>query len=84
LNDSYIDRVLEAYKNIKHEGYYAKMSVSWGISLAYVKNKEKTMDLLKNDTKLNNDTFNKAIQKIIESKQVDLEDKKLLKKIKKG
>ena len=53
------------------------MSVAWLISICYIKYKKETLEYLK-ENKLNKFTYNKAIQKIIESKQVsDLEKTKL-------
>ena len=55
------------------------MSVSWLISMCYVKEKKITIKYL-NSNKLNDFTYNKAIQKIIESKRVSNEEKDELRK----
>lgn len=81
LTEEYIDQVLEIYNNIQHEGYYVKMGVAWAISMAYVKFPEKTMKLLKNNH-LDDFTYNKVLQKMIESYQVDKETKKILRTMK--
>lgn len=81
LNDEYIDEVLKIYDNIKHDGYYVKMAVAWGISIAFIKQREKTLDFLKNNN-LDDFTFNKSIQKIRESFRVSQEDKAILNKMK--
>ena len=81
LNSEYLPRVLESYNEVNHEGYYAKMAVAWGISMAFVKDKEKTKKLLEKKS-LDKFTYNKALQKIRESFQVSSEEKKLLKKYK--
>ena len=81
LTTEYIDQVLEIYDGIHHEGYYVKMGVAWAISMAYVKFPQKTMKLLQNNH-LDNFTYNKALQKMIESYQIDKETKQILKEMK--
>ena len=78
IKDQYIDRVLEILNSIKHEGYYVKMAIAWTIQVAFVKFPEKTMNFLK-ENDIDNWTYNKALQKIIESYRVDNETKKQIK-----
>ncbi len=82
INEQYIDEVLDILNKIKHEGYYVKMAVAWAISECYVKFPDKTFKFLKT-CNLDNFTYNKTIQKIIESYRVDKKDKEILRKIKK-
>ena len=56
------------------------MAIAWLISIAYIKNKNATINYLKNN-KLDNFTHNKAIQKIRESTRITLEDKELIKNL---
>ena len=81
ITDEYIDLVLENLNNIKHEGYYVKMAVAWTISVAYIKFKDKTLKFF-NETKIDDWTFNKALQKIIESNRVTEEEKNEIRKMK--
>lgn len=81
LNDQYIDEVFKAINNIKHEGYYVKMGVAWLISVAFVKYEEKTRRFLSKN-KLDNFTYNKALQKIIESNRVEKEIKDEIRNLK--
>jgi len=81
INGEYIDRVLQLLDKVKHEGYYVKMAVAWAVSICYVKFPEKTMGYLKNNS-LDNFTYNKALQKIIESLRVDKETKIIIKGMK--
>lgn len=81
LTEEYIDRVLKIYDIIKHEGYYVKMAVAWALSVCYVKFPEKTRDLLENNH-LDDFTYNKALQKMIESYRVDEETKQEFRKMK--
>ena len=78
IKDQYIDRVLEILNSTKHEGYYVKMAIAWTIQVAFVKFPEKTMNFLK-ENDIDNWTYNKALQKIIESYRVDNETKKQIK-----
>ena len=79
LTDEYIDKVFEVYNNIKLNKYYVKMAVAWGISVAFVKNEKKTREFLKNN-RLDDFTYNKAIQKIIESNREDNKNKDEIRK----
>lgn len=81
IDKEYINYVLKVLNNIKHEGYYVKMAVAWAISIAYIKFPNETMKLLK-DNKLDDFTYNKSLQKIIESYRVSKEDKLKIKAMK--
>ena len=82
IKEEYIDQVLEKLNNISHEGYYVKMAVAWTLSLAFIKFPEKTMKLFKSENKLDDFTYNKALQKSVESYRIDEETKKELKSMK--
>lgn len=81
LNDKYIDRLFEIYNNIKLDKYYVKMAIAWAISVAFVKYEEKTREFLQNNA-LDKFTFNKSLQKIIESNRVSKEVKDEMRKMK--
>lgn len=78
VNDKYIDKVLEICLNTKSNYYYVNMANAWLISKCYIKFKDKTFILLKNN---NLDIWikNKAISKICDSYCVDKEDKTKIK-----
>lgn len=80
--EDYIDDVLNTLNNIHHDGYYVKMAVAWAVSYAYIDFPEKTLAFLKNNN-LDNFTYNKSLQKIIESTRVSKEDKDLMRSMKK-
>lgn len=83
LTDEYVEEVLLRCDRIKTEEYYVNMAIAWLISVAYVKFKEKTLDYLeKND--LTKFTYNKALQKIIESNRVSAEEKKFIRSIRRA
>lgn len=81
LNDAYFDRVIEKLDKIKQNGYYVKMAIAWTLQVAYVTNKEKTIKYLKSNN-LDKFTYNKAIQKMIESNRISKEEKDCLRKMK--
>jgi 3-methyladenine DNA glycosylase AlkD len=81
LNEEYIDRVIKNISKIKSNKYYVQMAIAWLVSVSYIKQKEKTLEYLKNN-KLYDFTHNKAIQKIIESYRVSKEEKEFVRTLK--
>lgn len=81
IEEEYIEQVLEILNNIKHEGYYVKMAIAWAISIAFIKFPKQTWKLIKNN-KLDNFTYNKSLQKIVESYRVDEKTKQEIKNMK--
>lgn len=81
IDEEHIDDVLKLLDQIEHEGYYVKMAVAWAISICFVKFPERTMTYLK-ENRLDDVTYNKALQKIIESYRVDPEVKKQIRSMK--
>ena len=71
------DSVLALYGRFRHEGYYARMGVAWGLSYLFVAHREETLAFLQSDS-LDSFTHNKAIQKCVESYRVSDADKRLL------
>lgn len=80
IEKKYLDTILSLC-NIENNDYYVNMSIAWLISMCYIKYKKETLTYLKNN-KLNKFTYNKAIQKIIESNQINKKEKELLKTMK--
>lgn len=81
ITEEYIDQVLVILNQVKHTGYYVKMAVAWAISIAFIRFPEKTMNLLEKN-QLDDFTFNKALQKIIESYRVSEDVKNQMRKMK--
>jgi 3-methyladenine DNA glycosylase AlkD len=77
IEDEYIDQVLVRLDAAKHEGYYVKMAVAWAVSLCFIKYPDKTTNYLRHNT-LDDWTYNKSLQKIIESLRVDTPTKQLI------
>lgn len=80
IDDEYIDQIFILCKNHKDE-YYVKMSIAWLLSMCYIKYKEKTLKFLNSNT-LDKWTYNKTIQKIIESNRINKDEKTILKGMK--
>ena len=80
INDQYIDKVLDISLNIKNDSYYVMMANAWMLSYAYMKYKDKTIEVLKNK-RLKDTVVNKAISKICDSYRVSISDKEIAKKL---
>lgn len=81
LEPEYAPAAFEHFDRIKHEGYYVKMAVAWVLSMYYVKLPHLTMEYLQKNN-LDDFTYNKALQKIIESRQVEDNRKNLMRSMK--
>ena len=67
--EAHIDRVLSLLDGVRQPDYYARMAVAWAVSIAYVRFPEKTLAYLKTCS-LDDFTYNKALQKAVESRCV--------------
>lgn len=74
LVPEYIDRVLAVMDMLQYDGYYTKMGVAWCVATAYAKFPRETAQYLEKN-KLQDWTYNKAIQKMCESYRVADADK---------
>jgi 3-methyladenine DNA glycosylase AlkD len=83
IDDTHIRQVLTLLEQVEHPGYYVRMAVAWAVSICYVKLPEQTESFLL-ENRLEDATFNKAIQKIVESRCVDRETKDRLRKLKRA
>ena len=81
IDEEYLKEDFKIFDDIKHEGYYVKMAVAWAISVCLIKYYEDTVEYLKT-SKIDNWTYNKAIQKAIESYRISDEKKQELRKMK--
>jgi len=79
--EAYLERAFFAFNQITHHGYYVKMAVAWAISIFFVHFPTQTLTYL-NNNKLDDFTYNKALQKTIESLRVKAETKALLRSMK--
>lgn len=83
LDAAYIDAVLSHYGHVTHPDYYVKMAVAWGVSMALVHQRDKTLAYLASPgCGLDDFTYNKALQKARESYRVSPADKARLQAMK--
>lgn len=82
IDDNYVDEVLKIMDNIKHDGYYVKMAIAWAISICLIRFYDKTINYL-NNCNLDNFTYNKSLQKAIESFRITDKQKNQLRYLKK-
>lgn len=83
IEKEYIEKDFNIFNQIKSDKYYVKMAVAWAISICLIKFYNETIEYLENNTFLDNWTYNKAIQKSIESYRITNEQKHELRKMKK-
>lgn len=83
ITDKYVDQVIDIMDNVKHtEQYYVKMAVAWALSIVYIKYPEKTMEYLQDgNNHLDKETYNKTLQKIVESNRVGKREKNKIRKM---
>lgn len=82
IDEEYLDKNFEIFEKIKNDNYYVKMAIAWAISICLIKYYDKTIKYLKK-AKLDNWTYNKSLQKAIESYRISDEQKEVLRKMKK-
>lgn len=83
IDEKYLKKDFDIFNNIKVDKYYVQMAVAWAISICLVKYYDKTIKYLLKEADLDDFTYNKSIQKAIESYRITKEQKDFLRKIKK-
>lgn len=78
IDDKYLGELFALFNQIRHDGYYVKMAIAWAVSVCFVYYPERTMEFLRHN-QLDDFTYNKSLQKIVESFRVDDEMKQLIK-----
>lgn len=69
-NEDMLDEIFAHCDRLKSDHYYVQMAVAWCLSVCFVKFPDRTFHYL-SISKLDPFTYNKALQKIIESRRVD-------------
>ena len=82
IDEEYLDKNFEIFQKIKNDNYYVKMAIAWAISICLIKYYDRTIKYLEK-AKLDNWTYNKSLQKAIESYRISDEQKEYLRKMKK-
>lgn len=78
----HVDEIFKQIESVTNDEYYVKMAIAWLLAECFVGSRAKTLKFLKNG-KIDKWTYNKAIQKMIESYRVSDDDKKMLRNMKK-
>ena len=81
VDEVHLESLFLQLDQIHHEGYYVKMAVAWALSVCYVSYPEKTLHYLHHNH-LDDFTYNKSLQKIVESYRVSSEKKEQIKLLK--
>lgn len=82
IEEEYLKEDFKIFDNIKHDGYYVKMAVAWAVSICLIKFYDETEKYLA-ESRLDKWTYNKAIQKAIESYRISDDKKRHLRNMKK-
>ncbi len=81
--EEYVDEVIKTIDSIQTDKYYAQMGMAWCLAEIGIKFHEKAMKYLKSKNHLDDFTYNKALQKMIESYRINEKEKEILRKMKK-
>lgn len=82
IEEDYLESDFEIFDFINSKEYYVQMAVAWAISVCLVKFYDETIEYLKT-ANLDKFTYNKALQKGIESYRITDKQKEELRKMKK-
>lgn len=81
ISDTYIEKLFPVFDSVRHEGYYVRMAIAWAVSMCYIKYPQMCMEYLR-DNDLDDFTYNKALQKIVESRCVPEEERDIIRRMK--
>lgn len=83
VTSEYIEKLLQIFDSIHHEGYYVKMAVAWALSVCLVKEWDKSFAYMSSsENHLDDFTYAKTVQKCRESFRLTAEQKESLKTLK--
>ncbi|MCI5530638.1 MAG: DNA alkylation repair protein [Blautia sp.] len=77
----YLDGAISRLESIRQEGYYAKMAVAWALSVYFVAFPREVLEYLQGGHHLDEFTYRKTLQKILESYRVDKETKAIIREM---
>lgn len=81
VDEEHLEALLTLLEGVSHEAYYARMAVAWAVSVCFVKFPERTKEWLR-ACPLEDWTYNKSLQKIVESLRVDAQAKEEVRRMK--
>lgn len=82
IEAEYLEKDFQTFNSITSQDYYVQMAVAWALSICLVKFYDETMKYLKT-ANLDKFTYNKALQKAIESYRITDKQKNVLRRMKK-
>lgn len=83
IDEEHLEEDFKIFNSIKVDKYYVQMAVAWAISICLIKFYKETVKYLQEEADLDNFTYNKALQKAIESYRLTDEQKSFLRNMKK-
>lgn len=84
IDAEHLETLLRRLETFRLEAYYARMGVAWAVSVAFVKFPERMRRWLANDCPLDVWTYNKALQKIVESLRASEADKAFVRSLRRN
>lgn len=84
IDEEHLEALLRHFEAFRHEAYYARMGVAWAVSVCFVKFPGRMRRWLEEACPLDDWTFNKSIQKIVESLRVTDADKAFVRTLRRG
>lgn len=81
IEEEYLKKNFQIFDSITSQAYYVQMAVAWAISIALIKFYDETVKYLQT-ANLDDFTYNKALQKAIESYRITDEKKQILREMK--
>ena len=81
IDETHLDAMLALLDAAQSDGYYAKMAVAWAVCSCYTAFPERTLAYLRT-CRLDGVTYQKALQKILESNKVGREEKAAIRAMK--
>ncbi|MGN0902733.1 MAG: DNA alkylation repair protein [Succinivibrio sp.] len=82
-DDEHIEEIFEILKSVDDSHYYVHMAIAWCVATFYCNTKEHCLKLLKENI-FSKKTYNKSLQKIIESRIPTDEEKEVIRKMKRS
>lgn len=83
IEEDYLKKDFKIFDSITSKDYYVQMAIAWAVSICLIKFYDETVEYLKK-CKLDKFTFNKSLQKAIESYRISDEQKQILRNMKRA
>lgn len=81
VKPEYFRESIRRLESVTQQGYYARMAVAWAISVYFAAFPQEMLEYLQGSHGLDEFTYKKSLQKIMESYRVDKEMKKIIKEM---